>query len=109
MTHYLKFESEEQMNIALSDYYDDEDNFLSGNHEYTFDIVGLIYRATEETETDEEGNEYPVMEAIEGWHVNYLGDLPEALVSYELEEPSTPARVFAGHEPVQEVEQDEYL
>jgi hypothetical protein len=47
------------------------------------------------------------MEAIEGWHVNYLGDLPEALVSYELEEPSTPARVFAGHEPVQEVE-DEY-
>ena len=109
MTHYLKFESEEQMSIALSDYYDDEDNFLSGNHEYTFDIVGLIYRATEETETDEEGNEYPVMEAIEGWHVNYLGDLPEALVSYELEEPSTPARVFAGHEPVQEVEQDEYL
>ena len=109
MTHYLKFESEEQMSIALSDYYDDEDNFLSGNHEYTFDIVGLIYRATEETETDEEGNEYPVMEAIEGWHVNYLGDLPEALVSYELEEPSNPARVFAGHQPVQEVEQDEYL
>ena len=107
MTHYLKFESEEQMSIALSDYYDDEDNFLSGNHEYTFDIVGLIYKATEETETDEEGNEYPVMEAIKGWHVNYLGDLPEALVSYELEEPSTPARVFAGHEPVQEVE-DEY-
>mgnify|MGYP000492070081 CR=1 FL=1 len=26
MTHYLKFESEEQMSIALSDYYDDEDD-----------------------------------------------------------------------------------
>lgn len=107
MTHYLKFESEEAMRTALSAYYfdDDEGNSVlsTGNHEYAIDNIGSIFEPTGETETDEEGNEVALMSAVEGYHVNFLGDLPEALVSYKIEEPSTPARVFAGHEPVVEL------
>ena len=75
----------------------------------TFDVIGIIYKPTDEVQVDDEGNEYPVMEAIEGWHVNYLGDLPEVVTSYALEEPNNPARVFAGHQPIKKDEQDEYL
>ena len=46
---------------------------------------------------------------IEGWHVNWLGELPESLQAYALEEPNNPARVFAGHRPIKKDEQDEYL
>ena len=108
MTHYLRFTDEAEFLFEFDAYIDDEHGLVTSGVGYDFDVIGIIYKPTDEVQVDDEGNEYPVMEAIEGWHVNYLGDLPEALVSYELEEPNNPARVFAGHEPSKRIE-DEYL
>ncbi|WP_174804335.1 hypothetical protein [Martelella limonii] len=61
---------------------------------------GTVYQQTGETETDAEGFEYPVMAAVEGFHVNIRiedgADLPEALSAFEVApEPTTPAERFA--------------
>ena len=62
-----------------------------------FDIIGTIYKPTEVMLKDEEGNEYPQMEAVEGYHVNTLPPLDEKLAKYVVE-PTTKQRVFAGRE-----------
>ena len=41
-------------------------------------------------EWDEEGNELVAPTVLPGWHINYLGDLPEGWESYEVT-PSTPS------------------
>ena len=62
-----------------------------------YDIIGTIYKPTEVMLKDEEGNEYPKMEAVEGYHINTLPPLDEKLTQYVVE-PSTKHRVFAGRE-----------
>ena len=62
-----------------------------------FDIIGTIYKPTEIMLKDEEGNEYPQMEAVDGYHVNTLPQLDEKLAKYVVE-PTTKQRVFAGRE-----------
>ncbi len=64
-------------------------NSYTANH--AIDVVGTI---TEGGEWDEEGNELVAPTVLTGWHVNYLGDLPEGWESYEVK-PSSPHRVFA--------------
>jgi hypothetical protein len=62
------------------------------------DIIGAIYQDTGEVETDSEGNEVPVMEAIEGFHVNVraLGDEEDiTLLEQYSVEVSSPVRVWA--------------
>jgi len=61
------------------------------------DRIGTIYEETGEVEVDSEGVETPVMEAIEGYHVNVraLGDEDtESLQPYAVE-VATPMRVWA--------------
>lgn len=61
------------------------------------DVIGTIYKETGEVEVYSEGIETPVMEAIEGFHVNVraLGDEDnESLESYAIE-VATPMRVWA--------------
>ena len=109
MTHYLKFESEEAMRTALSAYYfeDDEGNSVlsTGNHEYAIDNIGSIFEPTGETETDEEGNEVALMSAVEGYHVNFLGDLPESLQAFAIDAPVTPYRIFAAMPVYEDIEE----
>jgi len=40
------------------------------NSAYLLDVIGQIWKPTEATQTDEEGNEMPVMALVDGWHVN---------------------------------------
>jgi len=58
------------------------------------DIIGTIYEPTGNMLTDDEGFEYPEMEAIDGCHANLIAsdglDLPE------IEKPATPYRKWAG-------------
>ena len=61
---------------------------------------GIVYAATGETDMDADGGEYPVMAAVEGFHVNLrLEDgaaLPESLSAFEVApEPATPSERFA--------------
>ena len=70
------------------------------SHNHSFDIVGLIHEPTGNMLTDDEGNEYPEMAPIDGWHVNlrirgdYLRDEAEAIDTDFGVEPATPHRTW---------------
>ena len=70
------------------------------SHNHSFDIVGLIYEPSGNMLTDAEGNEYPEMAPIDGWHVNlrirgdYLRDEAEAIDTDFGVEPATPHRTW---------------
>ena len=100
MTHYLRFTDEAEFLFEFDAYIDDEHGLVTSGVGYDFDVIGIIYKPTDEEEEPQ---------LLEGWHVNWLGELPEALQSYAIEEPNNPYRVFAGHEPIKKDEQDEYL
>lgn len=51
-------------------------------------ILGTIYR-----QTGMDGDE-PVYEALDGWHVNMLGDVPQELQPFVIPEPGNPYCVF---------------
>lgn len=68
--------------------------------DYAIDVVGVIQKPTGNTLTDAEGNEYPEMAPIAGWHINIrlIGDAMrsevEALDAQCGVEPTTPERVW---------------
>lgn len=104
MDYYLKFTDEAQAQSIL--YHKegvveaDEEFGVEANEGYdvpnytNIDIIGAIYKATGATETIED-MEVPIMEAIEGYHVNIraTGECPE-LDAYAVE-VNSPYRVWA--------------
>ncbi len=62
----------------------------------TYDLIDKIYEPTGQTLTDDEGNKYPEMAAVPGYHVNML-DVTVDVSSYEVA-VNTPSRVFAGRD-----------
>jgi hypothetical protein len=58
------------------------------------DVIGTIYKPTGTMLTNEEGMEYPEMEAIEGWHINirHSSSAPE-LDQYAVD-VKTPSRIW---------------
>lgn len=102
MDFYLKFADKEQ---ALPVLYTvtpavvDEENNVVAEEQVTpkfanIDVIGTIYQATEAV--DEEGN--PVMEALDGYHVNVravAGEDTASLDEYAVF-PQQPRRVWAG-------------
>lgn len=60
------------------------------------DIIPYIYKPTGVILADEEGNEYPEMEKLPGYHVNFMQEVPE-IAEYKCDpQPVTPHRVYAG-------------
>ena len=55
------------------------------------DVIGTITRGGE---WDEEGNEVVAPTTLDGFHVNYVGELPEGWEAFEVK-PELPYRVFA--------------
>lgn len=114
MNFYLKAESEEALWGALEaaglakKVYDPDDPLNqpddtegwepSGAFDWQFtgealDVIGTIYRPTGNTLTDEEGNEYPEMTPLDGFHANLIAE--EAPAGVEVMSPVTPYRVWA--------------
>lgn len=60
------------------------------------DIIGTMYAPTGEFFTDEDGNTSPVSAPVAGYHVN----TPEPVETWADKQvtPSSPSRVYAGHE-----------
>ena len=113
---YLKLASEADMPTALAAFYKqdyttivdpetgEERTQLEGapylvsfTPDYAIDVVGVINKPTGVVLTDPDGNEYPEMAPIDGWHVNLriMGDArradAEALTSYIVDPtPVTP-------------------
>ena len=68
--------------------------------DHSIDIVGLIHEATGNMLTDDEGNEYPEIAPINGWHINlrirgdYMRAEAEAIDTDFGVEPATPHRTW---------------
>lgn len=86
MTYFLRFEDEASAMIAFEAagfvQRDAEDTpfIVRDTHEYSLDPIGIIYKDDE---------------PLDGWHANYLGELPDGWEQYQVE-PKMPYRKFAG-------------
>ena len=123
MNYYLQAESEEALWQALEDagvtqrHYDMDDSSNvrpadldpeaqwepTGEYDslpvagVDLDVIGTIFKPTGVMLTDEEGNQYPQMEAIPGYHANIRGITAEqAALLPTIEKPSSPVRIWAG-------------
>lgn len=98
MTHYLRFPSESTGMAALDAAgftTTDEDGatvVLTASHAHAIDVVGPIYVGGEVDPETGEVITPPVL--LDGWHVNYIGELPEDWKQYVVT-PKRPQRVFA--------------
>ena len=97
MTHYIRFPDEATgmayLRSAGLTYLDENDveHFFTASHTHALDVIGQITRGGE---WDEEGNVITPPEVLDGWHVNYVGELPEGWEEFVVE-PENPVRVWA--------------
>lgn len=96
MTHYLRFDSESTFRSAafILGLCDEEGTYVQYTHDYAMDIIGIIYN--NDTVIDSDGTVVTSATPIPGWHVNYIGELPEVFQPYAVT-PQNPYRIFAGN------------
>lgn len=70
---------------------DDEEHFFTSSHTHSLDVIGVISRGGE---WDEEGNVITPPEVLDGWHLNYVGNLPDGWEEFAVY-PANPVRVWA--------------
>jgi hypothetical protein len=91
MTHYLRFPDEATAKTVLADYLTEDGTWITASHSHALDVIGAISRGGE---WDEEGNLITPPTLLDGWHVNYSGELPEGWEEFVVE-PENPVRVWA--------------
>ena len=113
---YLKTNTEQEMwealeaaNLAVRDYDPtDENNIPTGETDWTptgaydwrftgyaLDMIGTIYTDSDQTKTDEFGNEVPIKVAVDGFHANLKA--PHTVTGLPtVDTPATPYRVWVG-------------
>ena len=69
------------------------EDLLAYTADRAIDVIGTLYN--DDAVYDEEGEEVTAPTPMDGWHVNYLGDLPEGWETYEVY-PEPPKRIFAN-------------
>jgi hypothetical protein len=97
MTIYLKFPDEKTAISVLNKFrIIDENNveqWALASHEHALDIIGTIFKATGEKILTEDSMLVDVTAPQDGFHVNFIGELPKEAEKY-IVYPSTPSRVF---------------
>ena len=93
MTHYIRFPDWETGMAALdaAGFLNENGSFITASHTHSLDVIGTITRGGE---WDEEGNVITPPEVLDGWHVNYVGNLPDGWEEYVVY-PQQPVRVWA--------------
>ena len=99
-TFFLRFPDEataqealEPAGIYVAPIGNNEGYYRQADHAWAFDPIGTITRGgVYDVET---GEELVPPTVLEGWHANYIGELPEGLEGY-LVTPAQPYRVFAA-------------
>jgi len=78
MTHYIRFPDAVTGIKALDDagLLSEEGEYITASHDYALDVIGVI-------------------PDIDGWHVNYVGELPDGWEEYAVT-PANPVRVWAS-------------
>ena len=91
--NFLRFPDESTWTAAAAEAGLMVDGVLAAyTHDRAIDCIGKITRGGE---YDPETGEVIVAPTVlDGWHVNYSGDLPEAWAEFVVE-PAAPYRVFA--------------
>ena len=94
MTHYLRFPDEKTGMAALdaADLLDDDGAPLVASHTHALDVIGPIYRGG--TYDPDSGEVITPPTLLQGWHCNYVGNLPEGWGNC-IVTPEQPVRVFA--------------
>ena len=95
MTNYLRFPSEATGLAALEAAgLLTEDGFpIIASHTHALDVIGAIVRGGEwDSET---GEVITPPTVLDGWHVNFVGKLPEGWDAFAVS-PAQPVRVFAA-------------
>ena len=70
---------------------DDDLNPITASHNHALDVIGSI---TIGGEWDEDGNVVTEPTVLDGWHVNYQGEVPDEWLQYAVS-PEQPVRVWA--------------
>jgi hypothetical protein len=96
-----EYDMEDALNIPPEDYdYETNGEFVkTGKYDWValcqLDMIGTIYQTSGTMLTDDEGNEYPEMIAIDGFHANIKTDkVVEGLPT--IDAPTTPYRKWLG-------------
>jgi hypothetical protein len=63
---------------------------IPASHSHALDVVGIISRGGE---WDEDGNVITEPTVLDGWHINYRGEVPDEWLQYAVS-PEQPVRVF---------------
>jgi hypothetical protein len=100
------YDPEDEANQPPADLALDVEWSPSGAYEWRslepmLDIIGTIYVETGNMLTDDDGNEYPEMEAVEGYHANLrtgLDAAQKAALPIMQKTPKNPVRKWAGDE-----------
>ena len=98
MTHYFRFPDEKTGMAALDAaglLFTDEDGNtspLTASHTHALDVIGPIYRGG--TYDPDSGEVITPPTLLQGWHCNYIGELPDGWEQY-LVTSEQPVRVFA--------------
>ena len=69
----------------------EDGSFITASHTHSLDVIGQISRGGE---WDDEGNVITPPEVLDGWHLNYVGNLPDGWEQYAVR-PKNPVRVWA--------------
>lgn len=95
-TIFTKFNNKEIFDSLIFSYKDSEGNILIDG----IDIVGYLYT---DPVVDEEDNIVTPSIRKDGYHVNFLNEVPSNFRKYIIPRPETPSRVFAGDDPTLEI------
>ena len=92
-TTYLRFPDEPTGMAALdaADLVAEDGNVITASHTHALDVVGIISTGGEYD--PETGEVITPPTVLDGWHVNYMGELPEDWEDYVVT-PEQPVRVF---------------
>jgi hypothetical protein len=93
MTHFIRFPDEATGRDALEavGLLTEDGQFITASHSHALDVIGVITRGGE---WDLDGNVITPPEVLNGWHLNYVGSLPEGWKEFVVE-PENPVRVWA--------------
>jgi len=95
MTHFLKFPDEKIALVKLKSagFVNEEDKIITASHSGAIDVVGIISQGGE---YDLNGNMIVAPVTLDGWHINFQGELPTDWKGYVVT-PESPVRMFFGN------------
>ena len=90
---FFRFPDEAIGTAALDDagLLNEDGGFITASHTHSLDVIGQISRGGE---WDDEGNVITPPTMLDGWHLNYVGNLPDGWEEFAVY-PANPVRVWA--------------